>query len=408
MSKSNLSNISLGSFTENCLESYDPVACSRDITESVFAFLTIIGCTYKVVRLHISKHKLLNQYLIFYAAIIEIILLLVNWIYAHHASLDLTAELFKLFQFLVVCRFYCEVASRISKTEYLYKRICLPFLIITSTYYVILIIVSIVRMKAEHECKEPEWIQLSSSEVALGIIFIAVGIYITNHINNLKTDSTYKRNIRLSLWGIILSFEFSSLISAIYDVLMIVYGEMNRCRGIFVTDAALFTSVHIFVKLTKWLLPIWAMMIIFKPETFGTKSSNSDEEENFNDQPPIIRNSLMGDFKSEFRPRNRSFNYKHLRDPDNEEERRLFNEQKENAIVEAEETPRRKRKKNKSGNSESSNTSSAGKAVTQDAPVDSSSSKRHRDKNRNRTNQKQKKPSRNVGINSGDIEPVKV
>ena len=35
-------------------------------------------------------------------------------------------------------------------------------------------------------------------------------------------------------------------------------------------------------------------MIIFKPETFGTKNSSSDEEENYNDQPPIIRNSLMG------------------------------------------------------------------------------------------------------------------
>jgi len=55
---------------------------------------------------------------------------------------------------------------------------------------------------------EPEWIQLSCSEVCLGIIFIAVGFYITNHINNLKTDSTYKRNIRLSLWGYCVIYVF--------------------------------------------------------------------------------------------------------------------------------------------------------------------------------------------------------
>lgn len=45
------------------------------------------------------------------------------------------------------------------------------------------------------------WIQLSGSEVALGIVSIVVGIYITMKTNQLKTDSLYKRNIRLSLWG---------------------------------------------------------------------------------------------------------------------------------------------------------------------------------------------------------------
>jgi len=33
------------------------------------------------------------------------------------------------------------------------------------------------------------------------------------------------------------------------------------------------------------------MMLIFKPETFGKNISN---EENLDDEPPIIRNSLMG------------------------------------------------------------------------------------------------------------------
>ena len=34
------------------------------------------------------------------------------------------------------------------------------------------------------------------------------------------------------------------------------------------------------------------MMLIFKPETFGTKNNNSFEQEN-HDEPPIIRNSLI-------------------------------------------------------------------------------------------------------------------
>lgn len=352
--RNNSTNTTFASFTESCLASYNPVACSRDILESVFALLTIIGCSYKLFKLHAAKHKLLNQYLIFYGAILEILLLLINWIYVHHPSFDLVAELLKLFQFLVVCRFYCEVASRISKTEYHYKRICIPFLILTSAYYITLIIVSIVRMRKEYGCQEPEWLQLSCSEVILGFIFIIVGLYITNHINNLKTDVTFKRNIRLSLWGIILSFEFSSIISATYDILMLIYGKMNGCRGVFIEHAALYTSIHIFIKLSKWLLPIWAMMVIFKPETFGTK--NTGNEEDVIDEPPIIRNSLMGDFKSEFRPRNRSFNYKHLRDPDNVDERRLLSDRQPKA---ENETPGKKKrnKSTKSRNSDSKGSS---------------------------------------------------
>lgn len=35
------------------------------------------------------------------------------------------------------------------------------------------------------------------------------------------------------------------------------------------------------------------------------------------------------DFKSEFRPRNKSFNYKHLRNPDTEEERQIIEAQQQ-------------------------------------------------------------------------------
>lgn len=57
---------------------------------------------------------------------------------------------------------------------------------------------------------EPEWLQLSCSEVALGIIFILVGVYITTHINGLRTDIAYKRNIRRSLWGYVRIYVYQS------------------------------------------------------------------------------------------------------------------------------------------------------------------------------------------------------
>ena len=96
------------------------------------------------------------------------------------------------------------------------------------------------------------------------------------------------------------------------------------------------------------------------------------------------------DFKSEFRPRGRSFNYKHLRDPDTtEEERRLIHQQQQKNIIREDcveneiETPQRKRKKNKNRNADSKGSNTSHKS--------------HNDRNQN------------IGINSGDAsEPVNV
>ncbi|XP_057313641.1 uncharacterized protein LOC130654959 [Hydractinia symbiolongicarpus] len=335
----NLTNESLDHYAEGCFKTYDKIACSRDALEAILAFVTVIFCIVKIVKLHLAKHELWNQYMIFYSAIVEILLLALNWVYAHQATLDLVAELLKLFQFLVVCRFYGEIVSRMSKRENLYKKTILPALLLVFIYFVVLIIVGIVRMKDNtNECVEPEWLQLSCSEVALGIAFMIVGVYITQQTNKLKTDHLFKRSIKRSLWGIILSFELSALLSMAYDVTMIFIGKDNRCKGVFLTDPVAFTISHVIVKITKWLLPIWAMILVFKPDSFrgGTKSYEDSE------QPPIVQRSSVGVFKSEFRPRGRSFNYKHLRNPENESERNLL---APNAVAEQEKSiPKRKKK----------------------------------------------------------------
>lgn len=105
----------------------------------------------------------------------------------------------------------------------------------------------------------------------------------------------------------------------------------------------------------------------------------------------ISAKRFFQDFKSEFRPRGRSFNYKHLRDPDTtEEERRLIHQQQQNNVIKENggdvndgETPQRKRKKNRSRNADS--------------------------KGSNTSHKSNKDRNRNIGINSGDAsEPVNV
>jgi len=343
----NTSNNSAYGFAEGCFTAYNVIACTRDGLEVLAAVVTGIFCITKLVKLHAVKHELWNQYLIFYSAIVEIILLTLNWMYLRHSAVTLVAELFKLFQFIVVCRFYCEVASRLAKTENLYRRVFLPALSVTGVYFVILTLFGIIKRKGKNEeCTEIVWIQLSGSEVALGVVFIVIGIYITRKTDNLKTDTLFKRNIKLSLWGIILSFQLSSVISLAYDILMLFIGKKNLCKGLFLHSAAGFTITDLFLKICKWLLPIWAMIIIYKPESF----KSNDELEN-TEHPTIIQRSSDGIFKSEFRPRGKSFNYKHLRDPENENERDLLSGSNVENFPETK--VKKKKKRNRSGGSTS-------------------------------------------------------
>ena len=326
---------------DGCFLNYNDVACARDVFEACIAVVTIILCLVKLFRLHQAKHELWNQYVIFYVAVTELILLTANWMYIHSAYADIVAELLKLMQFLVICRFYCEVASRISKREYLYSRVMLPGLIFTFLYFCILMIVGVWEMtKKENKCLGIEWVQLSISEVVLGIIFIVTGSYITKKNCSLQTDVENKRDVRINIWSVVLSFEFSAIVSMTYDIIMLSgIGEENKCRGIFVHNKAAFTAMHLFVKISKWLLPIWAMVAIFKPEYFVF----ADEEDEEDEVPPIVRRSIGGIFTSEFRPRGRSFNYKHLRDPTNETERNLAF----GAAARKDVSPRKKRKRSR-------------------------------------------------------------
>ena len=65
------------------------------------------------------------------------------------------------------------------------------------------------------------------------------------------------------------------------------------------------------------------------------------------------------DFKSEFRPRNKSFNYKHLRNPDTEEERQIIEaqQQRENGYFIQVKQKRKKRRSRGSRNFSEGSTS---------------------------------------------------
>ena len=66
------------------------------------------------------------------------------------------------------------------------------------------------------------------------------------------------------------------------------------------------------------VLSVWGFLqnyIIISTKPDFLKMINSIQD-SFNAYPPVVRHSSEGVFKSEFRPRGKSFNYKHLRNPD--------------------------------------------------------------------------------------------
>jgi len=359
VSQSNHSkNTSISIYKDGCFVNFSILACTRDGIEAFLALITAVFCLGKVIKLFLVQHELWNQYIIFTAAIIEMCLLTINWMYSHMAIVDLISEMLKLIQFLVVCWFYCQIAARMSKKENLYQRVFLPSLVLTYVYFFILIIVGIIKvLNNEYQCLEPEWILLSCSEVALASVFLLLGTYITKQTNSLKTDGNYKRIVKRSLWGIISSFLLSSVVSMVYDIAMIFVGKDVHCKGLFVDIAPAFFVTHAIIKITKWLLPVWAMMIIFKPDSFTGERRNSDEEA---EQPPIVQHSSIGVFKSTFRERGKSFNYKHLREPITEEEQQIVNANPVDGYLSVKKKKKKNRKRRSSRNPSEGSSSTAG------------------------------------------------
>ncbi|KAK2563677.1 hypothetical protein P5673_012655 [Acropora cervicornis] len=352
-----------------CFKKFNVASCVRDSSLTLLAIITCFVCVFKLYKLHSHRHSLPNQYIIFYSGIAECLLCGINWFYLATTAVFLVTQFIKVSQFLIIANFHCRLAARMMGMDEKFRRFSNK---VYGAVFILLLTITVAGlalMKIEFkECAalmffitdnnmrstpflfftEPEWLLLSSLEIFIVQVFMAVGIFITRELNSVRMLADDRTAQKRDLWGIIFILELSALTSLVHDIVMkiskylckvvfikkellfdyanacmtlafswqqlrtlsnqlVLAGPKNHCQGIFLKTKAGYTAVYIAVNIIRWLLPLWSMAAIFDTE--------NNRPTQYDYIPPVFAvNDNSGNFTSEFRPRRDSFHYKHLHD----------------------------------------------------------------------------------------------
>ncbi|XP_063969731.1 uncharacterized protein LOC129282792 [Lytechinus pictus] len=252
-----------------CLCNFDPLACIRNGILSLFVVVLGLLCLVRVTKL-IDIGRRYHQVTVFTLASIECLLITIHWLFAHHPALELSVQLMKMFQLIVVCHFYLARSVRMLKKEYLNRFIVLPVLVLFCAYFLAITIVgavtSIIHDRQLESCKDPFWVMFSAAECALVQMFLICGIYITKKLNNVTMLRSQKRAQKRNLWSIILAFELSSIATLIYDSFML--GSMDghtRCSDVYNDNNVSYSVVYLLLMFFKIIVPILTLLVVFHP-----------------------------------------------------------------------------------------------------------------------------------------------
>ncbi|KAK7106880.1 uncharacterized protein [Littorina saxatilis] len=262
----------------DCLNSYNSVACTRNVVLCVCSIGTAFLCMIRVIRLHMQQSQAYHHYTIFYLATISCCIGGINWVLGGIVQLHVTLQFLKLLMFLVLSHFYWVLASRALRCEAAVKRIMYPALAGVMVYYTVTASLAMANMtSAADQCMEPYWLLMSAVEVVLVQFVALAAVYITRRLNEISTLDSVRWAQKRDLWCIVFVFEFSAIFTLIYDSTVQIMGDKEvGCGAIFNYKQSVYSPVFGMFMVIKLLTPIWAMLYAFQPNVV-----NGDTEQTY-------------------------------------------------------------------------------------------------------------------------------
>lgn len=204
-----------------CMKLHRVSACARIGVVFSVAIITMTACIIRAIQSHYHRSTNYHHYIVYYSAGIMSCLLAINWLAVDTVTIDIIATFILCMELLIVSHFYGFLAARILSQERIFKYIFMPCLVISSLYFLALLLWASINQKDKrNECTAPHWIQFSASQLVLTQLFLLSACYITRKLNTVLTMNTNRRIQKLQLWGLVVVFEISSVISFGYDLVL--------------------------------------------------------------------------------------------------------------------------------------------------------------------------------------------
>ncbi|GIY96100.1 uncharacterized protein CEXT_575711 [Caerostris extrusa] len=314
-------NISVDVVVKGCFDYYDTTACIRSSLLTLVGFITLLLCTFRIVKLHILHHPQIHQYLVFYSASFELLCLIVKWMAVNGLyQLEYVASYLKMIQFILLCHFHWSLVSRILHQQKLITWIIIPLLVgFLSVYSSITALALLTRFSPSEEClvynmqKSKPKIVISGSNSTHNVshqnldgrhkysipikirqsccspldsvvfhrifgdsIVCCSGIYITRKINSISAMDSFKWEQKRDLWSVIVIYQLSSIASLAYFISLQALGSSSAgCSEIFNHAQNIYSPVYATFMIIKYILPILVMLFVFYP-TRGCLSSEDE------------------------------------------------------------------------------------------------------------------------------------
>ncbi|XP_062506481.1 uncharacterized protein LOC134183051 [Corticium candelabrum] len=289
-------------YADGCFGVHTALSCGRAGGLSVLAALTAIGCVIKLVSLHKNKHDQWPHYVIFYSALIECVIFIIHWLAIYRSQMVFAAEFLAAVQVLVICHFYCSLATLVTfHDNSRFQKIGVPVLLVLLTYFTGVMIWGMVDVQPDDtECTEPHWLIFTVSEFVIIQAFLVAAIYITRKLNGIKTSVEFRRSQQCQLWTLVVALEVSVVTGLVYDSVSESQVGGSNCISLFKTSKSGFTVSYIFLRIFRYLIPIWAICGVFhfRGEKKAPSSENTSSSSHL-DLPWIVTEPYVSHFQSD-------------------------------------------------------------------------------------------------------------
>lgn len=263
-----------------CYRDKDSDVCVRIAVLLALIMITAALLIARIIQYHCYRNNNYEQYFVLYTGVLITFILFIHTIYYSPVQLEFTIILLAAVQLLTICLCYLFWAFRLLKHEKLFLYGALPLVLLLGVAFVGVYIWAAVKSADDsEECKKPQWLIFSTSQLIIVQLLLATVIYISCKLNLVRTKRINKWSQKVQLTFIVTVFEIIAVIMFIYDLYLMLVGK-NNCQTAVSRNEGVIIFMEILIKFLRMLAPQIAIVIIFAPLKPNRSRDPDDTVEN--------------------------------------------------------------------------------------------------------------------------------